>query len=191
VPREFPSGSPIFSRGDPARSVFLVCRGRARVYVSDPGGKERTLRIAGPGELFAEAAVFQDGGYPASSAALTGCVLLEFPKESLLGLIHEHPGLALATIAILASRLRELTDLIEASLKEVLPRLASYLLKIPSERGSFRLPLRKVELARHLGTTPESLSRALGQLKDLGLVKEEKSQVVIMDKAGLEELSLG
>ncbi|MDR2339998.1 MAG: Crp/Fnr family transcriptional regulator [Deltaproteobacteria bacterium] len=192
TPLRVKAGNPIFGQDDTADSVYLVARGKVRVYIPDPSGKERTLRIMGPGETFGEAAVFMDGGYPASSSALADSWVLRFPKGSLLGAIRDNPALAFAVIGVMAGRLRELTTLLGATLKEVGPRLAGYLLSLPENEGKVRLPTTKVELARHLGTSPESLSRALGRLKADGLVREHKSYLIrILDREGLEAFALG
>jgi CRP/FNR family transcriptional regulator len=180
----------IFQQGDPARSVFLVVKGEVRVYISEPSGRERTLKIASPGDLFGEAAVFQEGGYPATSSAIKKALVLEFPKLSLIDLISEHPELAFATIGVMASRLKELTALIEGSLKDLEPRLASYLLTLPEKNGRVLLPMRKVELAKLLGTSPESLSRALFGLKSKKLINVEGATITLLDRAALEDHSL-
>jgi CRP/FNR family transcriptional regulator len=190
LPRRFRPGETIFLREDPASSVYLVESGKVRIYVSDLSGKERSLKIAEAGDLFGEAAVFQTGGYPASSSALGEVSVLEFPKGSLLKLVRANPELAFAAIGILASRLRELTTLIRASLKELEPRLCGYLLSLPAENGRVKLPVRKVELSRLLGATPESLSRAFNRLKSGGLIKEERGWIHLPDRERLEELSL-
>jgi CRP/FNR family transcriptional regulator len=182
----------VFLQGDPADWVFLLCRGKVRVFLTDPSGRERTLRIILPGEPFGEAAAFLDSGYPASSAALEPSLALRFGTSSLAGLVRENPNLALAAIGVLASRLKEMTALLGSGLKEVEPRLAAFLLELPSEAGRVWLPAKKAELARHLGTTPESLSRALGRLKAQGLVREdERYHISILDRDRLEGIALG
>jgi CRP/FNR family transcriptional regulator len=191
VPRRWRPGELIFSRGDRVTGFYLAGEGKVRIFVSDASGKERTLKIAGPGELFGEAAVFQSGGYPASSAAITRAVTWFFPRDAMLRLIGEAPELAFATIGALAARLQHLTALLEGGLKELLPRLAGYLLELPELDGRVRLPVKKAELARHLGVTPESLSRALGELKSGGLVKEASPGAFELDREGLEERAEG
>ena len=53
-------------------------------------------------------------------------------------------------------------------------RLADFLLRLWEERDparpSARLPLSKTDLAQYLGMTPQSLSRSLRQLAELGVM---------------------
>ncbi|MDR3153925.1 MAG: Crp/Fnr family transcriptional regulator [Deltaproteobacteria bacterium] len=191
APRSWGAGDLIFAKGDRASGFHAVGEGRVRIFVSDPSGKERTLKIAGPGELFGEAAVFQGEGYPASSAALTAALTYFFPRDAMLRLIAENPELAFATFGILSARLRHFADLLEGSLKELLPRLAGYLLALPEEGGLVRLPAPKAEVARHLGVTAESLSRTLGELKSMGLAEEREAGLFALDRARLARRSEG
>jgi CRP/FNR family transcriptional regulator len=187
--KNYRPGQLIFQKGDRAVGFYLVAEGAARVFLSDPSGKERVLKIAKTGEPFGEAALFQADGYPASAMAVGPLRAFFLPKESILRLIAAHPRLALATIGVLASRLSHLTFLLESSLKETLPRLVSYLLSLPETDGVVALPMLKVELARHLGITPESLSRAFGSLKAQGLIQEKKPHfIAVVKRSLLEEL---
>ena len=71
-----------------------------------PDGKEYILRLVGPGETFAEAAVFSDAPYPATAITLEDCRTLYFPKAPFLRRLAESPALArnmLATLSRLAS----------------------------------------------------------------------------------------
>jgi CRP/FNR family transcriptional regulator len=190
IQKTWKTGEVIFNRGDRAAGFHLVGSGKVRIFVSEPSGKERTLKIATEGELFGEAAVFQRQGYPASSSALTKASTFFFPKDAMLSLIGANPELAFATIGVLSARLQHFAGLLEGSLKELIPRLAGYLLALPEENGVCRLPVRKVELARHLGVAAESLSRALKELKDEGLVREEAGNLVL-DRLLLEERAEG
>jgi CRP/FNR family transcriptional regulator len=189
--QSYKAGQIIFSRGDQVKGVYLLAQGKVRIFVSDPTGKERTIKIVSPGELFGEAALFLKDSYPAFSAAITGTKLFYFLKKDIVELITQNSELALATIGVLANRLSHFASLMESSLKEVLPRLAAYLLELPETDGKIKLPIKKVELARHLATTPESLSRALAELKEEGLVRDEKSFIIILDRKLLGERADG
>jgi CRP/FNR family transcriptional regulator len=54
-----------------------------------------------------------------------------------------------------------------------------------------RLDLAKGELARHLGTAPETLSRALGRLAALDLVAVEGPVLTLRNPEGLQALAGG
>ena len=96
-------------------------------------------------------------------------------------------------LAILSMRLREFTVQIEnLTLKEIPGRLAAYLLYLSREQGGkdlIKLNIAKAQLANLLGTGPESLSRALGNMKRRKLVQEEGTSMRLVNRSGLEELA--
>ena len=96
-------------------------------------------------------------------------------------------------LALLSMRLREFTIQIEhLTLKEIPGRLAAYMLYLSQQQGSkdiIKLNIAKAQLANLLGTGPESLSRALGNMKSRKLVQEEGASIRLINRSGLEELA--
>ena len=191
VKKSFAKGKEIFSQGEEARGFYLVLSGRVKVYKLSFQGRRQILNIVGPGEPVGEVAVFQGVSYPAYAQALEDSLLLYFPRRAFVELIKENPSLALGMLAVLSRRLRRLTGLVEElSLKEVPSRLAAYILRL-SRKGEREAVLKvtKGQLAEMLGTSPETLSRALARLSSQGLVEVKGSRVRILDIQTLEELA--
>ena len=96
-------------------------------------------------------------------------------------------------LAVLSMRLREFTIQIEnLSLKEIPGRVAAYLLYLLEEQGNenvIKLNISKLQLANILGTGPESLSRTLGEMKAWKLIEVDGSNIVLVDRIGLEALA--
>ena len=96
-------------------------------------------------------------------------------------------------LALLSMRLREFSIQVEnLSLKEIPGRLASYLLYLSQEQQNkdlVKLNISKMQLANLLGTAPESLSRALGNMKNKKLVEEEGANIRLLNRDLLEELA--
>lgn len=96
-------------------------------------------------------------------------------------------------LALLSARLREFTIQVEnLSLKEIPGRLASYLMYLSQEQGDralVKLNISKMQLANLLGMGPESLSRALGNMKIKKLIKEEGTFIRLLNREHLQELA--
>jgi CRP/FNR family transcriptional regulator len=187
-------GAILFLEGEPAEGFFILLSGQMRIFKSSPDGKEHTLHIIHPGELFAEAAIFQDHRFPASCSALEDSTLAYFSGQAFLDLIKNSPQISLKLISSLSAFLRQLTRQIESlSLKEVPARIAGYLLACADRSGgnSFTLELSKSELARHLGTQSETLSRGLRKLIDAQIIQVNRKQISILDRARLESIAAG
>jgi CRP-like cAMP-binding protein len=77
TPVDFRKGQAIFGRGDEADSVYLVREGHVRLTLPHGGKeKERTVAVAGPGELFGEDSITRDIPRRYTAVAGSTCVLL-------------------------------------------------------------------------------------------------------------------
>lgn len=192
--RRFARGQDIFFSGDTAEGFFSVASGKVRIYQTSLSGKEHILHVFGPGEVFAEVAVFAGGVYPANAQALEEGEYLFFPRERFRRLLVEDPDLAMNMLGLLSIRLRQLVKKLEdLSLREVPARLAAHLLLLGAEskKRVLSLDLPKGQLAAYLGTIPETLSRVLRRFADDGLINLSGHAIEILDTPRLEALAAG
>ena len=199
ISRQFKKGESLFSQGEEANGFYLVLQGRIKIYRLSPQGKEYILRIVGPGETLAEAAVFSGKTYPAAADSLEESRLYYFKKTDFVHLIRQEPQLALNMLSGLSLLLRNLAQQVEdLSLHEVSSRLARYLLdqveknNLTLAKGvQIPLELKKNLLASRLGTIGETLSRTLAKMKQRGLLDIKKDALMIQDPALLKEVAEG
>jgi CRP-like cAMP-binding protein len=195
VDQEFQRGGLIFSEGDAGNGFYVIIDGKVKIFKLSFDGKEQILHILGPGEPFAEVAVFTGSTYPANAIALEKSRLFFFPRKAFVELIATQPALAMNMLATLSLRLKQFAHMIEAlSLKEVPGRLAAYILvdsKQDSTEQTIKLTVSKTQLASLLGTIPETLSRILAKMNKQGLIETEGSTITILDREGLTALAEG
>ena len=192
--RSLTKGEILFIQGDAATGFFVLLSGRVRVYKASPDGKEYTLHLIRPGQMFAEVVLFEGDQYPANCAAMEESRVAFFPKGPFLALLERSPRISLKMIGGLSSFVREFNQMVEdLSLKEVPSRLASYLLGEREQTGSdsLSLDISKSELARSLGTVPETLSRNLKRLAELGVISVGGKSIVILDLSRLRSIAEG
>jgi CRP/FNR family transcriptional regulator, dissimilatory nitrate respiration regulator len=194
-------GELLFKQGNNATGFFVVKSGRVKVFKVSNTGKEQILNIFESGENFAEVAALDGKPFPASAATLEPTELLFFPRRAFLELLHQHPDIAINMLISLSQHLRHLTGVIEElSFKDVPQRLATYLLKLsqsgisePSTHSHpinvVTLDLTKSQLAAALGTIPATLSRAFYYLSSEGIIAVNGSQIELLDRDRLQELS--
>ncbi len=189
----------LFRQGETAQGFYVVETGRIKVYRLSLQGQEYVMRIVGPGETLAEAAVFSGDAYPASAEALEPSKVYYISKADFLTLIREDPQLALNMMTGLSLLLRDLAQQVDdLSLKEVPGRLARFLLTeaekatpLPQDGLELTLPLRKNVLASRLGTIGETLSRTLNKLQQKGLIEIRKNVVKILHLQRLRQIAEG
>ena len=191
-------GRVIFHQGEPAEGFYGIRSGRVKLYRLSSGGRQQVLHFFGAGDVFGEAAVFTGSTFPAFAQALADSRLIYIPKEPFVEALAGDPQLALNMLATISRYLRRFVGLVEElALRDVPMRLARYLLDLAGGEASadarepleVRLPVSKTELAAHLGTVSETLSRTLGRLRDLGLVEVRGRTILIADPAGLRRLA--
>src|SRR3712207_9191032 len=76
------------------------------------------------------------------------------------------------------------------SMERVEQRLANYLLDLSKVANDYRfsLPMKMIDIARYIGTTPETLSRKFRFLEDNKLIKRSGRRIIILDEDGLIDL---
>jgi CRP-like cAMP-binding protein len=184
----------IFFEGETAEALFIVGRGKVKIFKVSPDGKEQILMIAGPEDSFAEAALFAGNKYPASAQALEESEIAVISRERFVKLLGEDPDLAVNLIARLSALLRKLATLVEElSLTDVTTRVAHHLLTqigLNSQANSkITLSEKKTVLASMIGTIPETLSRSLAKLVREKVIAVDGPNVQILDMQKLKELA--
>ncbi len=184
----------LFLQGDPASGFYILLSGRVRIYKASAEGKEYTLHIITPGQMFAEAAIFGRGGYPANCAAIEDSTIAFVPKTQFTELVQGSPQISLKMISGLSSFVREFNEkLEELSLKEVSARLAKYILDESYRQSSdeINLTISKGQLANKLGTISETLSRNLKKLRTSNIIDVDGKAIRILDLKRLEAIAEG
>jgi CRP/FNR family transcriptional regulator, dissimilatory nitrate respiration regulator len=193
VDKHFNKGDVIFYDGDDGTGFYLVVTGSVSVYKLSPEGKEQILHIVKEGDTIGAVPVFAGKSFPANAKAVSKSHLLFFDRKEFVRLITGKPVMVMNILALLSTRLREFTIQVEnLSLKEIPGRIAAYLLYLSREQGDkdlIKLNISKGQLANLLGTGPESLSRALGNMKNKKLIEEKGVNIRLMNRALLEELA--
>jgi CRP/FNR family transcriptional regulator len=191
-------GALLAAEGDPAERFGVVVAGRARVYHASADGKTITLETIDSGQPFAAVAALAGGRFPANVDAATNATIAWVPRDALFEVLAAEPAIARALIADLSQRVVNLTNVVQTLALDVPGRLARFLFQRSLAVGEatpegLRVPLgtTKAELASSLGTVPETLSRALGRLRDEGVLEVRGTDVIVYDVGALARLGSG
>ena len=192
--KHYDRGELLFSEGDACGGLFIVGKGKIRIFKLSPSGREQTLAMEGPGSSFAELPVFDGGNYPASAAASEDAEVLFISRKDFQDFCREHPEVGLKVIAVVGSRLRRLVGIIEdLSFTTVRQRLMALILRLAhtsttrsSQGVHVELTKSQQDLAAELGTVRELISRNLGRLQAEGYVNVNGRSIVVKDLAGLK-----
>ena len=180
---QFEPDQMIFSRGDPAREMYLVLEGKVRLSILSSDGRELSFAHAGPRNIFGEIATLDGGERTASATAINRVQAMALPQRTMLDFVENRPRVAVATIQFLCGRLRETDQLLEAiALHRIEVRLARLLLSALKLQAGAAVPLdlgiSQSELALLIGASRPKVSVALGLLQEMGAITRKGANLV-------------
>lgn len=194
---QYPKGRTIYAPGDTGDTLYVVRRGTVRLYRLSPDGREVTLTLLAAGDVFGELGLSASGGHSAFVEAVEDTEVALLTPRACHELITRHPEVAFELIGNLSLRLQRAEDLIEDLVsRDVAGRVARTLLHLAgtfgrdAERGTvinLRLPYQ--EIANLVGSTRETVTRAISQMQQNEWVRLEKGHLLILDRPALESLA--
>lgn len=191
-------GEYIFREGDPADFFHIVKEGTVKCVKSSADGKECTLKVLMPGDLFCcEAAVFDGAPHPGSAQPMGDVSILRLRKKSYFEVLRRNPDAAIEVIKYLGQRLNEAQENAKVlALDRAEQRLAALLVNLASRAGvrepdGLRLSVRltRQDLANMVGITVETAIRIMGRFKRARLVSGTAKGILIRDLAKLKRLA--
>ena len=182
----------VFWEGDTETNLYYLQYGSLKALRTAPDGREQVLRFLDTGEIFNEIGVLAKRPNPVTAVALEESGIWLIPRHALEEVVMKHPQTALQIIGNMADKIISLVTLAsDLSLKTVEARFAKLLLD--STDGDVierRRWTNQTEMASHLGTVPDVLSRVIRELTKAGLIEMDKQQIHILNRAGLAERAM-
>lgn len=196
--KTFKKGEIIFFDTEPYNGFYGVLDGLVKIYKISNEGREYIIHLEHTGSTFAEVPIFEkfenaqtsEMVYPANAMAIEEKTkVIKVPVRPFIELIHSNSDICMKMLASFAKRLRFLNKHIESiTLDDVTKRLAKYLL-IETEKINLKnncrncsvieLNISKYDLASHLGTIIETLSRALKKLQTEKIIEVNGKRILI------------
>lgn len=187
----------VFHEGEEFKGIFIVIKGLVKIFKISPQGKEYILHLLEKPQLFGDVPLFTGGDCPASVQIMEDTTLLFVPKNEFMQLLEKNPKLSFKIMSGFAKRLKSISVKAESlSLKEVINRLADYLVKEIERNGSsiqaepfVKLKLSNPTLASYLGTITETISRAFKKLRENNIIESHGKTVIVKDYQKLKKLA--
>jgi CRP-like cAMP-binding protein len=175
--RRISAGARIFWSGEPARNLFFVVAGMVKLTDISAGGNEIIVHLYQPGDIFGERC-FLPAAQQYCATALEHSEVLETSASSVVEQLRNHPDALLELLAELSGRLAATDGEFQAYVSDsVAVRLGAKLLALTSRSETsgdwLDVPhgFRHQQFAQMLGVQRETVTRAIANLKKVGVVE--------------------
>ena len=192
-PVSYKKGENIYSAGDKSDSLYIVSKGKIKIYRLSESVKEQLLRILHPGDFTGELALFSETVHEEYAEAIEETSVCTIRRSKLQQLLLKYPSISIKILAEFSSRLEQSEKQATGfATEKVETRIALFLVEcLDDEKQSMEvvLPMNKKDMASYLGTTPETISRKLADLEETGYIKQiSNKKIKILDLEGLQSI---
>ncbi len=194
----YPGGAVLFVEGQMPRGAFVLCSGKAKLSTTSREGKVLILKIAEAGEVLGLSAVISGEPFELTAETAGPCQVNFVEREVLMRLMEKNGEFGLHASQALSrefqSAYRDMHDLVLA--RSSAGKLARLLLSWTPIREKFepheirvRASLTHEEMAQMIGSSRETVTRLLSDLKKKELIRLEGTTLVIRNRTALEALA--
>ena len=193
----YPKGSLLFVEGEQPRGIYILCSGRAKLTTSSTEGKVLIVKLAEPGEVLGASATILGKPYEVSAETLEPSQVNFIKRDDFLRFLTTYPEASMHTVQQLSEKYhaaqREIRSLgLSQTTGE---KLAKLLLDWcekdgePTAKGvRLKVLLTHEEIAQMIGTTRETVTRLLSDLKRKKILEVKGSTVLVLKKNDLERM---
>jgi CRP/FNR family cyclic AMP-dependent transcriptional regulator len=200
IERRYAPGQHPYMRGDPDEGLWFLLEGTLDVYKVYGASNKATVRLLEHEGLFGEPSLRSAGHHRDSAEALSACRAAKVPKGPLQGLLSKDASCAPALLRSFAGCVEEREAAVGRMLnREVDRRLAFLFLELAERFGegegrgrTLGVRLRHQDLACLVACTRESVSKAVGEFRDAGLIETPRPGTLrVLDEPKLRGLAMG
>lgn len=181
----------VFSEGDTPLYIYYVKSGSIKVFKSHPDGKELITNIYNANDFFGFEPILDGDLYQTSAIAMQDSELIAIPKHDFTMLLQSQHDVSAGFISLLCKKIEEKEkQLLTLAYNSVRQRTAEALLKTQSLKDSHEsIQISRDDLAKMVGTAPESVIRVLSDFKDEKLIEiESNGKIKIVNPERLEKV---
>jgi len=190
----YPKRQAIYQEGDPALGLYIIYKGKVKLYKRTLCGQRQIFQILGATGLLGEEILAGSAEYASTAEALTEVELLFLGRDGIRALLKHH-SVAERLFERLLRRLHQTEELLlETHYGRAEERLTRLLLRLAREHGRLLksghtlidLELTQTELGELAGLTREAVNKHLSTLKERGVLTTHGRKILILDPMGLE-----
>lgn len=192
-----PVGSVLFAEGQVSRNVSTICQGRVKLTKTSRDGKTLLVKVSKPGDVLGLSAALNNSPYEVTAQAIEPTQLKTFQRKDFLDFIKRDLEGSLHAAKSLNEEYRSaLNDACRMALSSsIAGRVVHLLFELAVESGvredscpEISMALKHEDLASMMGSSRESVTRTLNDLRRQGLISIKGTKITILRKEALELL---
>lgn len=197
IKKKFKKGECLMLEGDIGNSMYIVAKGKVKVFNLSEDGKEKIITIFTEDDFIGEMALIDENRTRSATAeALEDTETYILYKEEFIKMLKENFNIVMKILSILNDRVRVLNKKIEIlTFKDVYVRFADVILEMRDKYGIVKgkkilidISLTHKEMGNMLGVTRETMTRIISKLKKEKVIEILNKKIVILNAEKLEEL---
>lgn len=194
--RLYRNNSHIFMQGDPLTNVYFIHSGQIKIYKTDLHGKEQIVNVLKPGDMFPHQGFFRKDDYPAHAEVIEDAVLIYIPIHLFEDFLITHPEICIKLFRVLGDIIVDLQNRLgQKIMHNTFEQIIMLILRLGNKHGielddnriKMQTQFTNRELANMIGSSRETVSRTLTQLKKQEIITTDGKGFMIFDVDGLED----
>jgi CRP-like cAMP-binding protein len=186
----------IHNDGDASQYVWMLLKGKVRIYKEGIGQRPQIIRLLKPYDIFGYRACTVNEPYNSSASALEACTVYRLKQEFFNELIRENGAFCYQVMLMMAKDLAiSEIQTVNLTQKHIRGRLAESLLLLLKNYGfeedgqTLAMLLPREDLANMSNMTTSNAIRTLSQFAQEGIVGIDGKHVKIINEKALEKIS--
>lgn len=188
--KEFKKKAEIFSEGDSPAYVYFIKSGNVKTFKSHPEGKELITNLFHESDFFGFEAILKNISHEETAIALSDAEIILIPAQDFLTLLLRQQDVSMGFLSLLSRKVEEKEkQLLNLAYSSVRQRTAEALLKVAGLKDEQdKIGISREDLAKIVGTAPESVIRVLSDFKDEGLIEIVSGKIKLLQPGKLEKV---
>jgi len=195
--KDYTKGEVLFREGSNSRGVYLLRKGKVKIFQTNHDGKETIIYIYKKGDYFGYRPLLADEPHPVTAVAMEGVSASFIPREVFIHQLHRSPHLAKNILTVLSKEfsvwVNKISFFAQHGVKE---RVALALLILNQvyqnndEQKHGVIAINRDDFAAYVGTAKETLVRMLRTFKDEKLITSKGTKIILQKPKAISDLLL-
>lgn len=196
--RDVPKNQILYFSEDSANSVYLLKKGKVKVSILSPDGREVILAFLGPGEVFGELSLTGQEKREEIAEVTEDAVICRVEIHDFESMMEKNPKFNLQVTKLIGFRLKKIQNRLENLIfKTAEQRVKSFIRETVLEFGReitgeqnqrvVELKLTQEDIAKLTATSRQTVTTVFSDLEKKGIIKYDRKRIFVKDMKALED----